>query len=369
MPRLYSNSEYADMVYLYGFCDGNANAARREYSAPFPNRRLPNKFVFSSTFQRLKETGSFNMVPRADGVFAPLQNERRTAIILQHFDQNPSTSVRRSGCELGISSTIIWKTLPANGRYPYHFQRVQYLLPADMARRRVFCDWFLNQTNNDPHFLFGDLAFSKISVSINAQLFDSTIWAATSWRRLTEDLGVILQSLPFSKIAYKNLHATNNDKKTLSATEHFSQNILWTDEAIFTRHGILNQGNSHVWSLENPRAIREQHFQHNFQCNVWLGIIDNTLIGPHVLSVRLNANGFLEFLNHEFCDLFEDIPLNIRMNSWFQLDGCPAHYGKSPRQWLNIHFLRRWIGRAGPVAWPPRSPDLTPLDFFCMGYA
>ena len=22
------------------------------------------------------------------------------------------------------------------------------------------------------------------------------------------------------------------------------------------------------------------------------------------------------------------------------------------------------MGRGGPVAWPPRSPDLTPLDFF-----
>ena len=52
MPRLYSNSEYADMVYLYGFCDGNVNAARREYSARFPNRRLPNKFVFSSTIEK-----------------------------------------------------------------------------------------------------------------------------------------------------------------------------------------------------------------------------------------------------------------------------------------------------------------------------
>ena len=23
----------------------------------------------------------------------------------------------------------------------------------------------------------------------------------------------------------------------------------------------------------------------------------------------------------------------------------------------------RWIGRAGSIPWPPRSPDLTPLDF------
>ena len=30
-------------------------------------------------------------------------------------------------------------------------------------------------------------------------------------------------------------------------------------------------------------------------------------------------------------------------------------------------FSGRWFGRGGPTAWPPRSPDLTPLDFFCMG--
>ena len=28
----------------------------------------------------------------------------------------------------------------------------------------------------------------------------------------------------------------------------------------------------------------------------------------------------------------------------------------------------RWIGRGRPVAWPPRSPDLTPLDFFLWGH-
>jgi hypothetical protein len=28
----------------------------------------------------------------------------------------------------------------------------------------------------------------------------------------------------------------------------------------------------------------------------------------------------------------------------------------------------RWVGRGGPIAWPPRSPDLTPLDFLLWGY-
>ncbi|GBL82217.1 hypothetical protein AVEN_252404-1 [Araneus ventricosus] len=28
----------------------------------------------------------------------------------------------------------------------------------------------------------------------------------------------------------------------------------------------------------------------------------------------------------------------------------------------------RWIGRGGPVAWPPRSPVCNPLDFFFWGH-
>jgi hypothetical protein len=28
----------------------------------------------------------------------------------------------------------------------------------------------------------------------------------------------------------------------------------------------------------------------------------------------------------------------------------------------------RWIGRSGPIAWPPTSPDVTLLDFFLRTY-
>jgi hypothetical protein len=35
---------------------------------------------------------------------------------------------------------------------------------------------------------------------------------------------------------------------------------------------------------------------------------------------------------------------------------------------LNQHFPDRWIGRGGPVAWPARSPGLSPLDYFFWGH-
>ena len=37
---------------------------------------------------------------------------------------------------------------------------------------------------------------------------------------------------------------------------------------------------------------------------------------------------------------------------------------KDVRTWLDLHFYNSWIGRFGSFIWPPRSCDLTPLDFF-----
>ncbi|KAJ4433896.1 hypothetical protein ANN_16209 [Periplaneta americana] len=66
-------------------------------------------------------------------------------------------------------------------------------------------------------------------------------------------------------------------------------------------------------------------------------------------------------------ELLENIPLNIRERIWFQHDGVPPHFDRRARNHLNATFPYRWIGRGGPVTWPPRSPDLTPLDFFLCG--
>jgi len=31
---------------------------------------------------------------------------------------------------------------------------------------------------------------------------------------------------------------------------------------------------------------------------------------------------------------------------------------------ISLPLNNRWIGGDGPIAWPPMSPDLTPMDFF-----
>ena len=52
----------------------------------------------------------------------------------------------------------------------------------------------------------------------------------------------------------------------------------------------------------------------------------------------------------------------------FMQDGAPPHFSCFVTDVLNERFPDAWIGRDGPIPWPPRSPDFSPLDFFLWGY-
>lgn len=149
---------------------------------------------------------------------------------------------------------------------------------------------------------------------------------------------------------------------------NFTSRILFTDEAGFTRDGIFNFHNNHVWADENPHEFVESRHQHRFSLNVWLGILGDRLIGPVFFPNRLTGELYLNFLRNDLPPLLEDVPLIDRLHIWLMHDGAPAHFSIAVRNFLNENFNGKWIGRGGPAAWPPRSPDLTPLDFFAWGH-
>ncbi|GFU88608.1 hemocyanin B chain [Trichonephila clavipes] len=53
---------------------------------------------------------------------------------------------------------------------------------------------------------------------------------------------------------------------------------------------------------------------------------------------------------------------------WSQQDGATCHTARATIDLLKDTFGDRLISRFGPVNWPPRSCDLTPLDYFLSGY-
>ncbi|GFW10357.1 putative transposable element [Trichonephila clavipes] len=53
---------------------------------------------------------------------------------------------------------------------------------------------------------------------------------------------------------------------------------------------------------------------------------------------------------------------------WFQQDGATCHTPRATLDLLKDTLGDRLISRFGPVNWPLRSCDLTPLDYFLWGY-
>ncbi|GFX57007.1 putative transposable element [Trichonephila clavipes] len=88
---------------------------------------------------------------------------------------------------------------------------------------------------------------------------------------------------------------------------------------------------------------------------------------PHPVRHNVTVNG--DRYRAKITNFF--IPeLNNRdvQELWFQQDGATCHTARATIDLLKDTFGDRLISRFGPVNWPPRSCDLTPLDYFLWGY-
>lgn len=148
----------------------------------------------------------------------------------------------------------------------------------------------------------------------------------------------------------------------------FYTKIIWSDECTFSNNGILNRNIHPYWSQENPRIIVENNFQRRFSVNVWCGILGDRLVGPFFIDGTLNQEKYHQLLTENIDIFLDDLPLAELNRVYFQQDGAPPHNARINVDLLNTKFGGRWIGTNGPVRWPARSPDLTPLDFWFWGY-
>lgn len=159
----------------------------------------------------------------------------------------------------------------------------------------------------------------------------------------------------------------NEIERLIREDQYFLNNIIWSDETNFSNNGMYNRHNNRIWSRENPLRIRETNNQVRFSFNCWCGIVNNRVLLVHFYQGHLNTERYLEILEILRNEINNNLPVAERQNLIFQQDGAPAHNSHRTRDYLNEHF-RPWIGTNGQTKWPPRSPDLTPLDFFLWGY-
>ncbi|XP_063898861.1 probable RNA-directed DNA polymerase from transposon X-element [Helicoverpa armigera] len=100
---------------------------------------------------------------------------------------------------------------------------------------------------------------------------------------------------------------------------------------------------------------------------VYQRLLDNGQFRPHQADSRRPR--IASDLEERVLDYFSDNPHRVGHTRAhvMQQDGAPAHYHRAVRSYLDATYPNYWIGRGGPIAWPPRSPDPTPLDFYLWG--
>jgi len=113
MPFTFSVAEYADMIFVYGFCEGNSVHAVAEHQRRFPNRRIPTRRVFTRVYQTLRDTGTlpgFRIAVERD-VNESVDEEG----IVQMVQSSTRASTRIISRRLRVPHTRVWRTLHAEG--------------------------------------------------------------------------------------------------------------------------------------------------------------------------------------------------------------------------------------------------------------
>ncbi|GFY25494.1 uncharacterized protein TNCV_2486141 [Trichonephila clavipes] len=126
----------------------------------------------------------------------------------------------------------------------------------------------------------------------------------------------------------------------------FSADVLFTDEATFTRSGMFNMHYSHLWAHVNPHGTITHAYQETFSINVWAGIVHNNLVGPYILPSRLTGRTYnISEVQEVLPELLVEVPPSVRSRMGFQHDGAPAHFSRNVRNPLDTVYGQHWIGR------------------------
>ncbi|GFT12637.1 transposable element Tc3 transposase [Trichonephila clavipes] len=152
----------------------------------------------------------------------------------------------------------------------------------------------------------------------------------------------------------------------IAVVPDFHKRILFSDEAHFWLNGYVNKQNCRIWSEANPQVYVETPLHPEkltVWCALWAGGI--LLQNDEGRNVTVNGDRYRAMITNFF---IPELNNHDVQELWFQQDGATCHTARATIDLLKDTFGDRLISRFGPVNWPPRSCDLTSLDYFLWGY-
>ncbi|GFT19729.1 DUF4817 domain-containing protein [Trichonephila clavipes] len=159
------------------------------------------------------------------------------------------------------------------------------------------------------------------------------------------------------KLQYSKYYG-DEDSKAFEA----AKNIC--DEAHFWLNGYVNKQNCCIWSEANPQVYVQTPL-HPEKLTVWCSLWAGGIIGPYFLkngeghNVTVNGDRYRAMITNFF---IPELNNHDVQELWFPTRWRNmSHTARATIDLLKDTFGDRLISRFGPVNWPPRSCDLTPL--------
>lgn len=175
-----------------------------------------------------------------------------------------------------------------------------------------------------------------------------------------------LQLWPYKISLHQQLEETDKEKRLefadwLEENDHKVPDILWSDESNFSLNGTIHRHNCRIWSDSNPHASQSRPL-HSPQVTVWMGFTSQFGLKPFFFDGTVNSNNYLTMLKDHVIPQLKQ--RRVLSRTIFMQDGAPPHFATTVRQFLKEQFGDRLISRGCDIPWPPRSPDLSPLDYW-----
>ncbi|GFT64405.1 integrase catalytic domain-containing protein [Trichonephila clavipes] len=183
------------------------------------------------------------------------------------------------------------------------------------------------------------------------------------------------KNLQFGLAIHQNDHQARRRfvewaQNEIAVVPDFHKRILFSDEAHFWLAGYVNKQNCRIWSEANPQVYVETPL-HPEKLTVWCALWSGGIIGPYFFkndeghNVTVNGDRYRAIITNFFIPELNNHDIQ---ELWFQQDGATCHTACATIDLLKYTFGDLLISRFGPVNWPVRSCDLTPLDYFLWGY-
>lgn len=144
-------------------------------------------------------------------------------------------------------------------------------------------------------------------------------------------------------------------------------NILWSDEAHFHLFGEVSSINGYVWATENPHVTIQKPL-HSPKLTVFIGFTSRFIIPPYFFPAgeTVRKENYVEMIKSHVIPHLKH--KRVFRHTIFMQDGATPHTANLSLDFLKANFGDRIISRKCDWFWPPRSPDLTPCDFWFWGY-